>query len=76
MPSGRKCTEEFSNNLNFDLNSTEPSSEKICCALILLPLLLPQRVFRRNGPKKLKICPTSSQMLDYFIELVKELISS
>ncbi|GFV50633.1 uncharacterized protein TNCV_2212961 [Trichonephila clavipes] len=44
MPSGRKCTEEFSNNLNFDLNSTEPSSEKICCALILLPLLLPQRV--------------------------------
>ncbi|GFS37816.1 uncharacterized protein LOC106175700, partial [Trichonephila inaurata madagascariensis] len=67
---GRKCAEEFANELNFDLNSTEPSSEKICCALILLPLLLPQRVFRRNGPKKLKIRPTSSQTLDHFIQFI------
>ncbi|GFY32913.1 uncharacterized protein TNCV_4025371 [Trichonephila clavipes] len=67
---GRKCAEEFANSLNFDLDSTEPSSEKICCALTLLPLLLPQRVFRRNGPKKLKIRPTSSQMLDHFIQFI------
>ncbi|GFT92867.1 uncharacterized protein TNCV_740351 [Trichonephila clavipes] len=67
---GRKCAEEFANSLNFDLDSTEPSSEKICCALTLLPLLLPQRVFRRNGPKKLKIRPTSSQTLDHFIQFI------
>ncbi|PRD35288.1 UNVERIFIED_CONTAM: hypothetical protein NCL1_11989 [Trichonephila clavipes] len=73
---GRKCAEEFANSLNFDLDSTEPSSENlfilrnICCALILLPLLLPQRVFRRNGPKKLKIPPTSSQTLDHFIQFI------
>ncbi|GFW13849.1 uncharacterized protein TNCV_2097301 [Trichonephila clavipes] len=67
---GRKCAEEFANSLNFDLDSTEPSSEKICCALTLLPLLLPQRVFRRNGPKKLKIHPTSSQTLDHFIQFI------
>ncbi|GFV98825.1 uncharacterized protein LOC106175700 [Trichonephila clavipes] len=77
---GRKCAEEFANSLNFDLNSTEPSSEKICCALTLLPLLLPQRVFRRNGPKKLKIRPTSSQtcwIISFSLsQLVKELISS
>ncbi|GFQ94323.1 uncharacterized protein TNCT_416771 [Trichonephila clavata] len=67
---GRKCAEEFANSLNFDLNLIELSAEKICCALILLPLLLPQSVFRRNGPKKLKIRPTSSQSLDHFIQFI------
>ncbi|GFU36494.1 uncharacterized protein NPIL_120951 [Nephila pilipes] len=61
---GRKCAEEFVNSLNFDLNSTETSTERICCALVLL---LPQGVFKRNGAKKLKIRPTSSQSLDHFI---------
>ncbi|GFS89176.1 uncharacterized protein NPIL_239011 [Nephila pilipes] len=49
----RKCAEEFVSSLNLDLNSTETSTERICCALVLLPLLLPQGVFKRNGAKKL-----------------------
>ncbi|GFT59173.1 uncharacterized protein NPIL_594101 [Nephila pilipes] len=44
-----------------------PHVVRICCALALL---LPQGVFKRNGAKKLKIRPTSSQSLDHFIQFI------
>ncbi|XP_054709519.1 uncharacterized protein LOC129219219 [Uloborus diversus] len=67
---GRLAAEQFANGLQLNFATIEPSNEKTCAALLLLPLMLPEGGFKKKGTKTRKIKPTGAQSQDNFIQFL------